>query len=121
MSSDIMKYVGGAVPTERRVPQCNLLLSMSSVPTSAVSQPCEWSGYDMLLVEAMFYTNVMASIIVPTDYFSITHNTRRVMISDTDNSQLFAVYQNGGDSVFVEARSSVPHTGVRIYGILLGE
>lgn len=120
MSSDIMRYVGGAAPTGRRLPQVNLLLDMTDAPTSSISQPCEWSGYDMILVEAMFYTNVMASIIVPADYLSITNNTRRVMISDTDNSQQFEVYQNGGDSVFVRAKSSVPHTRVRVYGILLG-
>ena len=121
MSSDIMRYVGGAVPTERRVPQVNLLLDMTAAPTSAISRPCEWSGYDMILVEAMFYSNVMASIMVPVDYFAATTSSHRVLISDTYTSQMFDVYQNGGDSVFVKANSSVSNTGVRIYGVLFGE
>lgn len=122
MSSDIMRYVGGAVPTGRRVPQVNFLLGLMSVPTSEVSQACDWTGYDMIIVEAMFYSNVMATIAVPVDYFAATTSTARVIIVDPVNSQRFEVRQNGDGYAYVKgAQAADSRYGIRVYGLLLGE
>ena len=122
MSSDIMRYVGGAVPSERRVPQVNLLANEMSISTTARSVECDWTGYDMILVEAMFYSNVMASIMVPLDYFAATTSNARVMIWDPVNSQRFEVYQNGSGYAYVRSNQTADSRyGVRIYGVLFGE
>ena len=122
MSSDIMRYVGGAVPSERRVPQVNLLASEMSISTTARSVECDWTGYDMILVEAMFYSNVMASIMVPLDYFAATQSNARVMIWDPVNSQRFEVYKNDDSHAYVRANQAEDSRyGVRIYGVLFGE
>ena len=122
MSSDIMRYVGGAVPSERRVPQGNLLANEMSISTTARSVECDWTGYDMILVEAMFYSNVTASIMVPVDYFAATTSNARVMIWDPINSQRFEVYQNGSGYAYVRGNQAADSRyGVRIYGVLFGE
>lgn len=122
MSSDIMRYVGGAVPSERRVPQINLLANEMSISTTARSVECDWTGYDMILVEAMFYSNVMASIMVPVDYFAATTSNARVMIWDPINSQRFEVYKNDDSHAYVRGNQTADSRyGVRIYGVLFGE
>lgn len=122
MSSDIMRYVGGAVPTKRRVPQVNLLANEMSISTTARSVECDWTGYDIILVEAMFYSNVTASIMVPVDYFAATTSNARVMIWDPINSQRFEVYKNGDSYAYVRANQAADSRyGVRIYGVLFGE
>ena len=122
MSSDIMRYVGGAVPSERRVPQVNLLANEMSISTTARSVECDWTGYDMILVEAMFYSNVVATIAVPVDYFAATTSNARVMIWDPINSKRFEVYKNDDSHAYVRGNQTADSRyGVRIYGVLFGE
>ena len=122
MSSDIMRYVGGAVPSERRVPQSNLLMTRMGIGTTAISISCEWSGYDLLIVCAMFYGNVMASVVVPGDYFAGTTSGGRVTVTDPANNRRFEVWKNGDDAVYAKIVSSPDSAfGVRIYGVLFGE
>lgn len=122
MSSDIMKYVGGAMPSSPRVPQVNLLASVMSVPTTARSVECDWTGYDMILVEAMFYSNVVGSVIFPVDYFAGTSTSRKAIVEDALNSRRYGVYQDGTGRVYVEGSASAgANYGVWIYGVLFGE
>lgn len=122
MSSDIVRYGGRSPQSEGRVPQCNLLLSMWPVPTTAISRPCEWSGYDLLIFEAVSYYNITGSVVVPSDYFAETTASVRVLVTDPINNKHYQVYQNGSSAVYVLGNETAEQgRGVRIYGIIFGE
>ena len=122
MSNDIMRYGGRYPQPEGRVPQCNLLLGLMSIPTSEISQACDWAGYDLIVVQAMWYSNVVATIAVPVDYFASTTSTARVIIVDPVNSQRFEVRQNGDGYAYVKgAQAADSRYGIRVFGLLLGE
>ena len=123
MSSDIMKYVGGAMPSSPRVPQVNLLASRQYISDETnISVECEWAGYDALIVCATFGSNIEASVVVPVAWFAETTSTGRVLVTDPENTKRYGVWQNGSSHVYLRgAHPAAAHCGVQIFGVLFGE
>lgn len=98
--------------------QIDEILDEKSIPTTATSYDCEWGHYDALVICAMFYSNVMATIFIPTSYFRATTTTLRPIVYDPVNSRRFDVYKADNDSVYLVGFSTPGAAyGVRIYGV----
>ena len=96
------------------------LMSQVTIPTTATSYSCAWSGYDLLIICTIYYNNIDEAIVVPTSYFAGTSTGGRVQIYSTPGSNEYDVYQNGNNAVYIKANTSVNNRGVRIYGVKLG-
>lgn len=92
-------------------------LNISSTPTS---YNCNWAVYDALIVENIFYGNVMASATVPTSYFNGTSSGNNIQLAVPGITiRTAVVYKN--DNTHIYARQLNPDSawGVRIYGMKL--
>ncbi len=94
------------------------LLNAKNVPTTATSYATTWKGYDYLLVCATFYSNVVASVLVPGYYFDSTTSTARVIITDPVNSRQYDVYKDGDNGIFLKGSAAAGAAyGVAVYGM----
>ncbi len=103
--------------TQRRI-TCDTILDIKSVPTSFTSYSCAWSGYDFLLLCAMYYGNIRVTILEPISDFAISSNGRRPLLADA--ALAYEIYQNGDSAVYVKANQTQTDYGVKIFGIKLG-
>ena len=120
--SDVLRYGRKTPGTAKMRRAFDQIMDAKNISTTASSYDCNWDDYDALVVCAMFYSNVEASVVVPTDYCSETNSARRVQISDPVNSRRYDVYQNGDAAVYAATTSGAAgaNYGVRIYGVNLG-
>lgn len=98
---------------------CTLLLDQKSIPTTPTSYSCDWSGYDLLIVCAVWYENIRASIVVPANgYFDQTASNKKIYIADAASNRTYGVYKDGDNAVYAyEGGSADPIYGIKIYGI----
>lgn len=95
-----------------------LLYAANISSTEATSYSCNWSEYDLLIICAMFYGNILETIVVPNFYFSTTNSNRRVKINNVENSRRYSVYKNGNNAVYILADQSEKEAfGVQIFGV----
>lgn len=98
--------------------QIDEILDERSIPQTATAYDCDWYHYDALVICAMFYTNVMATIFIPTSYFRASGSTLRPIVYDPVNSRRYDVYKVDNDSVYLVGFSTPGAAyGVRIYGV----
>jgi len=93
----------------------------NSVPTTATSYPCAWSGYDLLIICAVHYSNTRGTTVVPVTYFAETDSNSRPVAFDTSANFGYDVYKNGNNAVYVRAGKTDSTRGVRIYGVKLAK
>ena len=88
--------------------------------TGGVSTPfgCNWNLYHFIIVQAIFYGNVLNSILIPTGWFSTTSSGNRILLNNPSNDMTHAIWQNGTDSIMVTASSTQANFGFRIYGFI---
>lgn len=120
--SDVLRYGRKTPGTARMRRAFDQIMDAKNISTTASSYDCNWDDYDALVVCAMFYSNVMASVVVPAGYFSETSSTFRVLITDPENSRRYGVWKNGDGAVYAKTESGAAgaNYGVRIYGVNLG-
>lgn len=92
-----------------------------SVPTTETSYSCAWSGYDLLIICAVHYSNTRGTIVVPVTYFAETNSSARPVVYDPSVNVGYEVYKNGDDAVYIKAGATDSARGVRIYGVKLAK
>ena len=92
-----------------------------SVPTTATSYSCAWSGYDFLIICAMHYGNTRETIVVPVTYFAETNSSTRPVVYDPYANSGYDVYKNGNNAVYIKAGATDSARGIRIYGVKLAK
>ena len=102
------------------VPQIEALCTAQDIPLTATSYSCKWANYDLLIIWATQYSNVCATSVVPTSYFSTTTSTKRVLLNNEWYSRRYQIYQNGADYVYMLAnQTEASEYRVTIYGVKL--
>lgn len=94
------------------------LVKEFNVPTTATSYNCDWTDYDALSFEMLFYDNVREQITVPKSYFNTTFAGGNLQM--TDGSRTSVIYKNGNNAVYMSMGAQEASRGIRIYGIKLG-
>ena len=90
------------------------------LPMTATSYTCDWSSYDALSLEIVFYGNTREQMTIPTSYFDLTNNGQRPQLYDAPNQYGVEIYKNTNNSIYVKASKQSSTLGIRIYGIKLG-
>ena len=96
------------------------LLNQLNIPSNPTSYDCNWAVYDALIIENIFYGNVMVSATVPTSYFNGTGTGNNIQLAVPGSTiRTAVVYKN--DNTHIYARELNPDSawGVRIYGMKL--
>ena len=98
------------------------ILSVANVPSTATSYACNWSIYDLLLVQTRYYGNIRSSNICSVDYFDTTSDGRRIYALDTVSNYRYEIYKDGNNAVMVLQNGGTPDSryGIYIYGIKMG-
>lgn len=105
-------------PIDRQRQYIQKLLDVKSISTTVTSYATTWKGYDLLVFECMFYSNVMDSVVVPGSYFATTTSSARVFVKDSLHNKYFEVYQDGESGIYVKGGQAADATyGVCIYGL----
>ena len=120
MSKSKFRYGGGGGSTGQE-PRIVNLMEKTNVSTSATSVSCYWTGYDLLVFEAVSNGNINGTVVVPPDWFAATTASVRVLVTDPINNKHYQVYQNGDSSVYILGNEAAASgRGVRMYGITFG-
>lgn len=77
----------------------------------------DWKNYNLLVICCMFYTNVMGTTVVPSEYMDATSSGTRVIIYTPSADKSWEVYKASDSSLYLKAGTADSTTGVRIYGI----
>lgn len=94
------------------------LVYKTGIPTTATSYSCDWSRYRFLIIEAIYYNNVTATIVVPKEYMSATTSGYRVQLYTLSNTNVYwNIYKNGDSAVYILASAAAANHGVQIYGV----
>lgn len=101
--------------------EVNSICSNYSIPTTATSYSCAWSGYDLLIICAIHYGNTRGSTVVPVNYFVGTDSGARPMVYDPYVNYGYEVWKNGNNAVYIKAGATDSARGVRIYGVKLAK
>lgn len=97
---------------------CTEIFRKLGVPTTPTAYACDWQNYNFLIISALQYGNVRATIVMPYVEFYATSSGRRPQIVDgLDTSVQYAVYQNGSGSIIVVTNSTNSAYGISIYGV----
>ena len=90
------------------------------LPTTDTSYNCDWSSFDALSLEIVFYGNSRTQMTIPTSYFNQTSSGNRPQLYDTTNQYGIEIYKNTNNSIYIKANKQSATLGARIYGIKLG-
>ena len=103
---------------ENKNVQIKQILRVSNIPQEATSYSCDWSSYDLLIIEALFYGNVTESYTIPVSYFKSTDSGSRPIITDSIYNRSYEIYKNTSSSVYIYAYQQESNGyGIRIYGV----
>ena len=104
--------------TAATVPTVTNILDVKNIPTTAKSYECDWASYDLLIINATQYTNIMESMTIPVSYFNTTYDGVRPILKNTVHDRIYYVYKNGDSAVYIQAGQSASDIyGIRIYGV----
>lgn len=93
------------------------LAAQLNVPTTETIVNCNWSEYNYLTIETIYFNNITNSIVVPVTYFSQTNATTRViMYNPRDANTYWNIYKNDNTSIGISASVAAANYGIRIYG-----
>ena len=89
----------------------------TAIPTTATqfTMTEDYDDYDLLIVGATFYANILATIIVSKYEFSQTTSGRQIYI--TSSGTTYTVYHTSGSTNKVMLTSSGTHANDSLYGI----
>lgn len=94
------------------------LVHKTGIPTTATSYSCNWSRYRFLIIEAVYYNNITATIVVPKEYMSVTSSGYRIQLYTQHNTSVYwNIYKNGDSAVYINATAEDTNHGVQIYGV----
>ena len=65
---------------------------------------CHWENYDLLCIQAMFWSNIRDSVIVPKIYFQTTAEGKRPQLGDNEGNTRIELWQNGVGKVTILSR-----------------
>lgn len=97
---------------------CDEIFRKLGIPTTATAYDCNWQNYNFLIISALQYGNIRASIILPYVEFYATSSGRRPQITDSYQGSIFYdIYQNGSGSIYVRSNATDSTLGISIYGV----
>ena len=81
---------------------------------------CAWKTRSILIFNLCFYSNHLATVVVPQDYFDNTTSTRRIIISghyDANNLTVVEVYKNDDTHIYCKLITNSANIGIKVYGL----
>lgn len=94
------------------------LLNQKSIPTTATSYSCAWSGYDFIIIESIYNGDVHSQLVIPTSWFAGTTSTTRVILSEPIADFYYVIYANGNNAIYARGSVAASDTyGIKIWGV----
>lgn len=116
-AKDIAKIKGLFTPVLLKTITYDTLSTLEATVVNNVP----WNDYVYLIISTGLFSNVNATLVIPTDYFASTGSGTRPIIGfqTTANNWYYSdLYKNDETSIFVKGYSVAENQRIRIYGYI---
>ena len=95
------------------------ILYFRNVPTTLTSYNCNWSQYNVLIFNALWWDNPNNSITVARNYFAGTDGSIRILLNQGDSSGVqYEIYKNTSSSIYIRANKADNQRGIDVIGLV---